>query len=301
MNDPMIKRLFDDPEVKEAIENENLDVIYNKCSSYYRLKLTETFHELGIDPIDYVTVIKSDMLLDDVTEFVVPAHINEIQVGAFFNNSKLKSIVVPSTIKVIQSGAFANCRIKSFNWPIACKVIPSKCFNRCKSLGEIIVPEGVLEIEAGAFEGCSKLFSVMLPRSLTQVSNDAFLSCKSLTIINYDGTRAEWARVGPGVVRPGLRVACSDGVVEYSATAYDTMDFDQLCKEVRQTLRKHFGGSPNYSNNYPKQKTYKYIIHQLTPDIERELMKFGPRVHAENIRGGYGPRSYPAVLVHVFK
>lgn len=300
MNDPMIKRLFDDEEVKAAIEDENLDVIYNKCSGYYRLKLTETFHELGIDPIDYVTVIKSDMLLDDVTEFVVPAHINEIQVGAFFNNSKLKSIVVPSTIKVIQSGAFANCRIKSFEWPVACKVIPAKCFNRCKSLVAFNVPQGVVEIPGGAFEGCSKLKSVTLPRRLLHVSSDAFLSCKSLSTLNYEGTKDEWEHVGPGVVRPGLSVTCSNGVVEYEKTQYDTMDFDQLCKEVRQTLKKHLG-SPNYSNSYPKQKSYKYIIHQLTPDIEQDLMKFGSRVHAENIRGGYGPRSYPAILVHVFK
>lgn len=300
MNDPMIKRLFDDPEVKEAIENENLDVIYSKCSQYYRMKLTQIFHDMGIDPIDYVTVIKSDMLPEDVTDLVIPGHIKEIQIGAFFNNPKLKSIVVPATIKKIHSGAFANCRIKSFDWPTTCPIIPAKCFNRCKSLTAFDVPQGTLEIEAGAFEGCSKLASVNLPRSLVEVSQDAFISCKSLSTLNYAGTKAEWEKVGPGVVRPGLSVTCTDGIIEYVSNEYDTMEFEDLCKAVRNELRPLLG-SANFSNSYPKQKTYKYLWKQLTPPIEHALQKFGPRVRAENLRGGYGPRNYQSILVHIFK
>lgn len=45
---------------------------------------------------------------------------------------------------------------------------------------ELVIPEGLEEIERGAFEECTSLKSVRLPDSLAKVGDYAFYTCTSL-------------------------------------------------------------------------------------------------------------------------
>ncbi len=57
--------------------------------------------------------------------------------SSYFNNSPLRQVVLPNTLKKIGAFAFANC----------------------KKLESIIIPHGVEEIDKSAFEGCVGLKS----------------------------------------------------------------------------------------------------------------------------------------------
>ena len=50
--------------------------------------------------------------------------------------------------------------------------------------GNIVIPEGVTKIEAGAFKDCKSLKSVILPDGVTEIGDAAFSGCKSLQYIN---------------------------------------------------------------------------------------------------------------------
>lgn len=78
--------------------------------------------------------------------------------------AKKSSVSIPSSVKVIGSGAFSSC----------------------SSLSSIIIPNGVTEIGSGAFISCTSLKSITIPSSATKISSSAFSNCTGLTEINVD-------------------------------------------------------------------------------------------------------------------
>ncbi len=82
---------------------------------------------------------------------------NEIPRQAFFNNSKLTSIILPSKLTKIGDNAF------------------SQCYNLT---GSLIIPEGVTYIGGAAFSNCTALRGTLgLPSTLQYIDGSAFSSC----------------------------------------------------------------------------------------------------------------------------
>ena len=78
--------------------------------------------------------------------------------------AKKSSVSIPSSVKVIGSGAFSSC----------------------SSLSSIIIPNGVTEIGSSAFVSCTSLKSITIPSSVTKIYSSAFSICTGLTEINVD-------------------------------------------------------------------------------------------------------------------
>ena len=95
-------------------------------------------------------------------------------------------LVIPETIQGVPveviDGFYQNKKIKSVVIPSSAKVIYNSAFLRCESLEKVTLPEGLLYIQAGAFGGTG-LTSVTLPKSLEYLSS-AFHDCNNLTEIN---------------------------------------------------------------------------------------------------------------------
>ena len=70
------------------------------------------------------------------------------------------------------------------------------CFQDCKNLEKIVIPNNITGIGVDAFNGCTSLSSVILPKSLKFIGEDAFNGCTSLSSIKlnegleYIGSRA---------------------------------------------------------------------------------------------------------------
>ena len=97
-----------------------------------------------------------------------------------------KNLVIPETIQGLPveviNGFSENKKIKSVVIPSSAKVIRSSAFTYCDSLEKVTLPEGLLYIQTGAFGGTG-LTSVTLPKSLEYLSS-AFHDCNNLTEIN---------------------------------------------------------------------------------------------------------------------
>lgn len=90
----------------------------------------------------------------DAKNLVIPETIQGVTVAAidgFANNEKIKSVVIPSSVKVICDDAFYNCA----------------------ALEKVTLPEGLLCIDDGAF-GKTALTSVTVPKSLLFIGRGAF-------------------------------------------------------------------------------------------------------------------------------
>lgn len=116
----------------------------------------------------------------------LPSTIQEIRSFAFQDCVNLESVVIPETsaLEKIWDDAFYGCsKLSSINLPNSLKIIDSGAFTRCKSLTSIAIPNSVIEVGNYAFFECSNLASVTLSNSLTKILQNTFEGCISLTSI----------------------------------------------------------------------------------------------------------------------
>ena len=70
--------------------------------------------------------------------------------------------------------------------------IEDHTFYECKSLTQIIIPEGVTSIGDFAFYGCSSLSKIRIPKSVENIDSNAFKNCSKMESLEvYCGTYGE--------------------------------------------------------------------------------------------------------------
>ena len=118
-------------------------------------------------------------------ELVHFTNLTTISNSAFYNCTKLTSVVLPNTVTSIGSSAFSNCRqLTSMSFPDTFTSIGASAFSGCSGLTSIVFPNTLTTIEGSAFYACSSLASVTFPNSITTIGNGAFRNCTSLTSLD---------------------------------------------------------------------------------------------------------------------
>ncbi len=69
--------------------------------------------------------------------------------------------------------------------PSNVRIIGRRAFGGKSELREIVIPEGVVEIQMAAFDCCKTLTAVSLPKSLKIIGESAFNECECLEKINF--------------------------------------------------------------------------------------------------------------------
>ena len=126
----------------------------------------------------------------------------------YFAESAVETVVLPTTIKHLNTAAFKNCKsLKSINFPEGLLIINDQAFMGCNSLeitklpstltkigdsafrncsglrGDIVIGNSVESIGSKAFSSCVNLASVKLGSSVTSIGDNAFESCRNMTSI----------------------------------------------------------------------------------------------------------------------
>ena len=152
------------------------------------LRLYEDFDEpyiIGIDSQDEAAIIQ---YYGEDEEVVIPEEIGGYPVtnicfNAFIDNSQIKSVVFPKTMKYIRARSFENCNnleSVTFNGPVHIGMI---AFRDCTSLKELYLPDGSTVL-GGAFMNCRELESVRLPADIEELGPFAFQDCNKLEEID---------------------------------------------------------------------------------------------------------------------
>ena len=122
----------------------------------------------------------------------IPSGVSRIASRAFINNTALKTVSMPRTVRSIDSSAFEGCsNMSSLSLNSGLIYIGDRAFASCASLKEIHTPETLSYIGENAFTGCNGLDSISLTGYGLTVSTGAFSGCKS----------ARWALVSSGVAK----------------------------------------------------------------------------------------------------
>ncbi len=129
-------------------------------------------------------VIPSTVIYDGITYCVTS--IGEM---AFYYNTSMTSINMPSTVKNIESEAFRGCEgLKSLSIPVSVTNIGDYAFEGCNGLTSIVIPVNVTNIGNHIIENCCNLVSVSVESGNTVYDSrnncNAIIKSSSHTLIS---------------------------------------------------------------------------------------------------------------------
>ena len=99
---------------------------------------------------------------------------SQIPYGCFSGCSSLSSIVLPEKLTSIGDYAFSNSALQSIDIPDSVTSIGSYSFNRCSSLTDVTLSNGLVSIGEGAFYYAESLKAVYVPVSVSSIGLYAF-------------------------------------------------------------------------------------------------------------------------------
>lgn len=133
---------------------------------------------------------KAFFYADYLEEIILPPSVKRIESQAFFACSGLKEITLPDSVEFIAEKAFEDCEaLLKITFSANLTEIGAMAFRNCNSLEEIILPEGFKTLGARSFASCEKLVSLTLPASITTIGNNAFMGCEAIAAVTYNGSR----------------------------------------------------------------------------------------------------------------
>ncbi len=103
---------------------------------------------------------------------------------AFYQNSKITSVIIPHSVETIGYSAFRGCsNLTSVEIGDSVTTIGNYAFYYCTELTSVEIGDNVETIGNYAFYYCTELTSVEIGDSVTTIGNTAFAECTSLTSV----------------------------------------------------------------------------------------------------------------------
>lgn len=130
--------------------------------------------------------IRKDVDSDECTESILLEGLKFVPELLFSHCSKLKKVVIPSSVETIGTHAFfcSNLEEVEFNPNPSLKCINQHCFANCTSLNKFAIPEKVVSIAPYCFYSCSKI-NIQIPPNVINIGDYAFYGCRSITTILF--------------------------------------------------------------------------------------------------------------------
>ncbi|MDE6425046.1 MAG: leucine-rich repeat domain-containing protein [Ruminococcus sp.] len=150
---------------------------FGKCTFLTKVNIPESVTVIPAGAFNGCTHLK---------EIVIPDSVHTIGYNAFNGCEKLKNVTVPENLTDFSRNAFQGTAFTSEENGLL--IINNVVVDGTKCTGNIVVPDGVTKIGAGAFGPFfgdnENLISVTLPDSVETIDEYAFNDCRNLERIN---------------------------------------------------------------------------------------------------------------------
>lgn len=127
---------------------------------------------------------------DSLLRVDLSASLTEIAPRLFFGCKRLIDIDLPPYVRYIGREAFQETAIKSVVIPNTVSCIGEKAFYCCRDMYKVVIPDRTMRIDAFAFGQCISLKTIVIPKSIL-LSEYAFVGCKNLCEITISRNNFE--------------------------------------------------------------------------------------------------------------
>jgi len=140
----------------------------------------------GCSSLKYFTVNESNPYFKSI-DGVLFSHDDNMLIK--YPEGKCGSYTIPDFATSVGVLGFKGCKcLKSVTIPSNVKLIRRQAFDGCNSLETVNIEYGVRFIDNAAFRSCVNLKSVSISSSVASIGLLAFSECSELTSVKYDGT-----------------------------------------------------------------------------------------------------------------
>ena len=176
---------------------------------------------------------------DDIRTIIFPKMIRTIRQGSFRGVKSLKSAILNEGIETLGTdersldqltfcGVFQESGLKRVKFPSTLRVIKNEAFMGCNCLKSVQLPDGLVEIGLRAFRA-SGLESITTPPSVRTIRQSAFCECQNLkkAVLNeglealgtdeYPDGEGRWRGVFDGSGLKRVKLPSTLRRIEYSA------------------------------------------------------------------------------------
>ena len=171
---------------------------FAECSGFTTLQLPDTIQQLGWSVFEGCSGLTGTLTIPNsitylgssvfegcsgLTAVVFNAtSITTIPQSLFQACTSLQNVQLHNNVVIIEQNAFQESGLKTINFPASLREIRSMAFYKCTSLsGNLEFNEGLTTIGFDAFGYCESITGVKLPNSLTSLEGRAFEFCTSIT------------------------------------------------------------------------------------------------------------------------
>ncbi|MCM1257542.1 MAG: leucine-rich repeat protein [Roseburia sp.] len=184
-----IKKVVIEPGVTSIGSNAFLN-----CINLTEAELPESVSSIGSQAFDGCISLR---------EIEIPDKVTSIKNLTFINCSGLKKVTLPEGITSIEQWAFMGCTLQELTMPNGIENVAEDAFKDTtvekltltgegtvestglidqsrKALKEVVICQGITEIDADTFGACENLVRVELPEGITRIGERAFEGCTKL-------------------------------------------------------------------------------------------------------------------------
>lgn len=117
----------------------------------------------------------------------IPSSVKVIGDMSFYGCSSLKNVALPSNLEKIGKYAFANTGLEKIVIPDKVNSLGEYVFSDCHNLTEISFGKSLTEIPYAGFVNCTALTKLNLPKQIKTIGYMAFSGCEALEDVTIEG------------------------------------------------------------------------------------------------------------------
>ena len=175
-------------------------MVFAECVSLQRVQLSQNLSILSSETFRDCTTLSDVKLPKNLTEIQYAAFANctslkeivlpnsVVTIGQdAFSLSGLTSITLNEGLEVIQYYTFCGTAIKNIILPSTVKIIQDGAFSSCDQLDSIVLNEGLVEIEIGAIADLPRLTEIVIPSTVESMCQYSIIQCENMSAIKFEG------------------------------------------------------------------------------------------------------------------